>query len=88
MAARSLRRGARAKAKEIILQPGAVANALLQISDAQDYSSARCGPVPPQYLIIYRPNEAGEVQLPYGTTACSRAVQMLQISSVSVGTGG
>jgi hypothetical protein len=28
------------------------------------------------------------VQLPYGTTACSRAVQMLQISSVSVGTGG
>ncbi len=77
-----------AQAKEIILQPGAVANALLQITDAHNYSTARCGPVPAQYLIIYRPNEAGKVQLPYGTTACSRAVQMLQISSVSVGTGG
>ncbi len=77
-----------AQAKEIILQPGAVANALLQITDAHDYPTARCGPVPARYLIIYRPNEAGEVQLPYGTTACSRAVQMLQISSVSVGTGG
>jgi hypothetical protein len=77
-----------APAKEIILQPGAVANALLQITDAHDYSTAKCGPVPAQYLIIYRPNEAGEVTLTYGTTACARAVQMLQISSVSLGTGG
>ena len=77
-----------AQAKEIILQPGAVANALLQITDAHAYSTAKCGPVPAQYLIIYRPNEAGAVKVPYGTTACSRAVQMLQISSVSAGTGG
>jgi hypothetical protein len=76
-----------AKAKEIILQPGAVANALLQITDAHDYPDARCGPVQAQYLIIYRPNNTGRVKLPYGTTACSRAVQMLQVSSVSVGTG-
>lgn len=76
------------KVKEIVLQPGAVANALLQITDASDYSSAKCGPVQAQYLIIYLPDNAAEVKLAYGTTACSRAVQMLQVSGVSVGTGG
>jgi hypothetical protein len=77
-----------AKAKEIVLKPGAVANALLQITDATGYSTATCGPVQAQYLIIYLPNDAGTVKLAYGTTACSRAVQMLQVSGVSVGTGG
>jgi len=77
-----------AKAKEIVLQPGAVANALVQITDAHDYSDAKCGPVQAQYLIIYRPEGAGQVKLTYDTTACSRAVQMLQVSSVAVGTGG
>jgi hypothetical protein len=77
-----------AKAKEIVLQPGAVANSLLQITDASDYSTAKCGPVQAQYLIIYLPNNAAAVKLAYGTTACSRAVQMLQISGVTHGTGG
>jgi hypothetical protein len=77
-----------AKAKEIVLQPGAVANALLQITDAHDYTDAKCGPVQSRYLVIYRPDHAAPYQLPYATTACSRAVQMLQVSSVSVGTGG
>jgi Protein of unknown function (DUF4232) len=77
-----------AKAREITLQPGGVANALLQITDAHDYSSVRCDPVQAQYLIIYRPDDAVPVKLAYNTTACSRAVQMLQVSAVSVGTGG
>jgi hypothetical protein len=77
-----------AQAKEITLQPGGVANALLQITDARDYSSARCGPVQAGYLIVYRPDGAAPVKLAYATTACSRAVQMLEVSAVSVGTGG
>jgi hypothetical protein len=77
-----------AKAKEIVLQPGAVANALLQITDARDYAATKCGPVQAGYLIIYRPDNAAPYRLPYATTACSQAVQMLQVSSVSVGTGG
>jgi hypothetical protein len=77
-----------AKAKEIVLQPGAVANALLQITDARTYSTAKCGPVQAQYLVIYLPDNATAVKLAYGTTACSRAVQMLQVSGVSDGTGG
>jgi hypothetical protein len=77
-----------AKVREIMLQPGGVVNALLQITDAYEYSDTKCGPVQAQYLLIYRPNDAAQVKLPYGTTACSRAVPMMQVSAVSLGTGG
>ena len=68
--------------------PGGVGNALLQITDARTYATAKCGPVQAQYLIVYRPNNAAPVQLAYGTTACSKPVRMLQISAISLGTGG
>jgi Protein of unknown function (DUF4232) len=77
-----------AKAARIAIQPGAAANALLQITDARSYSTAACGPVPARYLIVYLPNAAASARVPYRTTACSRAVQMMQVSAVSRGTGG
>jgi hypothetical protein len=77
-----------AKAKRIAIQPGAAANALLQITNARSYSTAACGPVPARYLIVYLPNAATPGRVPYRTTACSRAVQMMQVSAVSRGTGG
>ncbi len=40
------------------------------------------------YLIVYRPNQAAPVKLAYGTTACSQPARMLQISAISLGTGG
>jgi hypothetical protein len=75
-------------AATVILQPGGVGNALLQITDAHTYATATCGPVQAQYLIVYRPDQAAPVQLAYGTTACSQPVHMLQISAISLGTGG
>jgi hypothetical protein len=39
-------------------------------------------------LIVCRPNRAAPVKLAYGTTACSRPVRTLQISAISLGTGG
>jgi len=75
-------------AKEVTLQPGGVGNALLQITNARTYAAAKCGPVRAQYLIVYRPNKAAPVKLAYGTTACSQPVRMLQISAISLGTGG
>ena len=77
-----------AKVREVPLQPGGVANALLQITDARGYSNTTCGPVQAQYLLIYRPDGTAPVKLAYTTTACSRAVQMMQVSAVSLGTGG
>jgi hypothetical protein len=75
-------------ARLVTLQPGGAGNALLQITDARTYATAKCGPVQAQYLIVYRPNNAAPVKLAYGTTACSKPVRMLQISAISLGTGG
>jgi hypothetical protein len=76
------------RAKVVTLQPGGAGNALLQITNARTYAAAACGPVQARYLIVYRPNRAAPVKLAYGTTACSRPVRMLQISAISLGTGG
>lgn len=75
-------------ARLLSLPPGGVGNALLQITDAHTYATAKCGPVQAQYLIVYRPNQAAPVKLAYGTTACSKPVRMLQISAISLGSGG
>jgi len=75
-------------ARQVTLQPGGVGNALLQITNARTYPAATCGPVQAQYLIVYRPNRAAPVKVAYGTTACSKPVRMLQISAISLGTGG
>ena len=77
-----------ANAKRIAVLPGASANALLTIQHASSYSAAACGPVPAQYLLVYLPNVATPAKVPYRTTACSRAVQMMQVSVVNRGTGG
>ena len=71
--------------KLVTLTPGAVANALLQIKKAPQNG---CGPVQAKYLIVARPNAAGPVKLPFTATACSEPVQIMQISAVSLGTGG
>jgi hypothetical protein len=75
-------------AKVLTLQPGGVANATLEIPDARRYAQGKCGPVRAQYLIIYRPNQASPVTLSFTATACSKPVQLLQVSAVSIGTGG
>jgi hypothetical protein len=77
-----------AKAERIAVLPGASANALLTIQHASSYSTAACGPVPAQYLLVYLPNVATPAKVPYRTTACSRAVQMMQVSVANRGTGG
>jgi hypothetical protein len=79
---------ARARAATVTLQPGGAGHALLQITHVPTYAPASCGPVQTQYLIVYRPDHAAPVELPYATTACFKRVQMLQISAISPGTGG
>lgn len=77
-----------ATAKRIAVLPGAAANALLTIHQASGYSSTACGPVPAQGLLVYLPNVVNPAKVAYRTTACSRAVQMMQVSVVTRGTGG
>jgi hypothetical protein len=75
-------------AKLVILKPGAVANALLQITDALNYPTATCGPVKADYLIIYPPNQTTPIPLAYTATACSKPVHILSVTVVQLGSGG
>ncbi len=71
----------------VTLTPGAVANALLQIANAENYPTSTCQPVSTQYLQIYPPNQTTPIYLSYTATACSQPVQTLTISVVQPGSG-
>ena len=74
--------------KLVTLAPGAVANALLQIVDALNYPTAKCGPVTTRWLQIYPPNQTTPVFLSYTTKACSKPIRILTVSVVQPGSGG
>jgi len=74
--------------KLVTLAPGAVASALLQIVDALNYPTAKCGPVTTKWLQIYPPNQTTPVFLSYTTKACSKPVKTLTVSVVLPGSGG
>jgi hypothetical protein len=74
--------------KLVVLKPGAVANALLRITDALNYPTSTCGPVKADYLIIYPPNQTTPIPLAYTATACSKPVRILAVSVVQPGSGG
>jgi hypothetical protein len=71
----------------VTLAPGAVANALLQIVQAQNYPPASCRPVAATYLQIYPPSQTTPIYLGYRSTACSKPVQILTVSVVQAGSG-
>lgn len=72
----------------VTLQAGAVANALLRITVAQNYPTATCGPVATTDLQIYPPNQTKALYLAYKTTGCSATkVNLLSVSVVQAGAG-
>jgi hypothetical protein len=72
----------------VTLAPGAVANSLLRIVDAQNYPASKCGPVTTKWLQVYPPNQTTPIYLAYKTTGCSRPVRILTVSVVQPGPGG
>jgi uncharacterized protein DUF4232 len=74
--------------KLVTLAPGQVANALLQIVDAQNYPPSRCGPVKTQWIQVYPPNQTTPVYVSYATTGCTKPVRVLSVSVVQPGSGG
>ena len=72
----------------ITLNPGQVANALLQISNASNFSKAACDPVHASYLVIAVPNTLGFYKLAYSTTACAKPIQLLSMGGLAHGSGG
>ena len=81
-------RNSSAPRKLITLAPGAVANALLQIVDADNYPPSKCQPVTTAYLQIIPPDQTTPIYLRYTSRGCAKPVQFLSISAMAAGSGG
>jgi hypothetical protein len=76
-------------AKLVTLAAGQTANALLRITQALNYPTAKCHPVGTTYLQIYPPNQTTPIYLAYKSTGCtSTGVNLLSVSVVQSGSGG
>jgi uncharacterized protein DUF4232 len=72
----------------VSLAPGAVANTLLRITQAQNYPTSKCSPMASTYLQIYPPNQTTPIYLGYKSTGCSaRSVNLLTVSVMQSGAG-
>ena len=71
----------------ITLAPGAVANALLQITDAGNYPPSKCQLVTTTCLQIIPPDQTTPIYLGYKSQGCAKAVPLLSISAIAAGAG-
>jgi Protein of unknown function (DUF4232) len=73
----------------ITLAPGAVANALLQYTEAGNYSPSTCNPTPATELVVYPPDQTVSASVPYSATGCAATgVVILHVGVVTAGSGG
>jgi hypothetical protein len=73
---------------EVKLAPGAKANAIVGVADAQNYPSSACTPDSASFLKIYPPNNTVAIDVPYKSTGCRTAsVKLLTITAVAAGAG-
>ncbi|HEY1700398.1 MAG TPA: DUF4232 domain-containing protein [Trebonia sp.] len=73
---------------EVTLAPGAKANVIVRVADAQNYSSSTCTPDSASFLKIYPPNNTAAIDVPYKSTGCrSGSVKLLTTTVVSSGAG-
>jgi hypothetical protein len=72
----------------VTLKPGGVANALLRIVDAGNFSATQCHPVTTTWLQVYPPNQTAQLYVHYRSTACAKHVQTLTVDAVRPGSGG
>jgi hypothetical protein len=72
----------------VTLAPGAVGNALLQYTEAGNYSSSTCDPTPVTTLVVYPPNQTASASVPYSTQGCAATgVILLHVGPVQAGSG-
>ena len=70
----------------VTLAPGQTGNALLRVTQAQNYPSATCAPKTTTDLQIYPPGQTTAIYLAYQSTGCtSKAVNLLTIGVVQAG---
>jgi Domain of unknown function (DUF4232) len=71
----------------VTVQPGAVAHATLQITEAGNYPPSRCGHiVSVSWLKVYPPNQYSALTVPVTTQGCSsKTLVTMSVSTVSAG---
>lgn len=79
-------RSTAAPAAVVTLAPGQTGNALLRVTQAQNYPSATCTPKTTTYLQIYPPGQTTAIYLAFKSTGCAaKAVNLLTIGVVQAG---
>jgi hypothetical protein len=84
----SAKRSPTVPVKLITLAPGATANAVVQIVEAQNFPASSCDPTTATNLQIYPPNQRTAIYLPSTAQGCAKSSQVLFISPVQSGSGG
>jgi hypothetical protein len=79
-------RSTAAKPSVVTLSPGKTANALLRVTQAQNYPSAACSPKATTYLQIFPPGQTTAIYLTFKSTGCAtKSVNLLTIGVVQAG---
>ncbi len=72
----------------VLLEPGATAHAILQITDVANFPPATCGPVTADTLRVYAPGDYASLLIPFSVPACGTAGPVyLHVSTTVPGTG-
>ena len=72
----------------VLLQPGATAHVILQITDAGNFPPATCGPVTANTLRVFAPGDYSALLIPFSVAACGKAGPVyLHVSAAVPGTG-
>lgn len=72
----------------ITLPPGGMANAPVQVADAQNYPTASCSPDSATFMMVYPPGETRAIDVPFKATGCRKSsASILSVQAVTSGAG-
>jgi Domain of unknown function (DUF4232) len=72
----------------VTLAPGAKANAMLGVGNAENYPTTACKPTTTAQLKVFPPNQTAAIEVPFSTTGCAVAsAHQLSVTAVAAGTG-
>lgn len=79
-------RSRKSDVKPVVLQPGKRATATVQQANAENFSQAKCHPIPATGFRVYPPDETHAAYVPHRATACgSPAVHLLTLTPYQAG---
>lgn len=72
----------------VLLEPGATAHVILQVTDVGNFSPSACNPVTANTVRVYAPGDYSALEFPFSVAACGTAGPVyLHVSATVPGTG-